>query len=291
MNTCWTVVGFDSAWTDSVKAPGAVCAIRCDRKSQLSSSEPELASFDQAFEFITAEHARSDVCIVALDQPTIVPNLGGMRPVDKVAASLISWLGGGVQPANRSKKGMFDDAAPIWRFKRRLNATDDAEAARSASEGLFLIEVFPALALPSLEAAHFGRLLAPRYNPANRKRFRLPDWVGITRMVYRRAATLGLTSLATWAHHASLNQSPKKSDQDKLDAVICALVGQIWRAKPRAEAIMVGDLQRGYMIGPASPEVRARLCGAAAIYKVPIDGGPECLPRDNAFVGTVPSAY
>jgi predicted RNase H-like nuclease len=49
-----------------------------------------------------------DVCVVTIDQPTMVPNPGGMRPVDKVAASLISWLGGGVQPANRSKKGMFD---------------------------------------------------------------------------------------------------------------------------------------------------------------------------------------
>jgi predicted RNase H-like nuclease len=77
-------------------------------------------------------------------------------------------------------------------------------------------------------------------------------------MVHGHAGTLGLDSLATWAHQASLNQSPKKSDQDKLDAVICALVGQIWRAKPRTESIMVGDVQNGYMIGPASPEVRAR---------------------------------
>jgi predicted RNase H-like nuclease len=282
MNTRWTVVGFDSAWTDSINAPGAVCAIRCNRDGELSSSEPELASFDQAFDFIAAEHARSDVCIVALDQPTIVPNLGGMRPVDKVAASLISWLGGGVQPANRSKKGMFDDAAPIWRFKQRLKASDDAEAARSADKGRFLIEVFPALALPSLEAAYYGRLVAPRYNPANRKRFRLPDWVGITTMVYRHAGTLGLISLATWAHRASLNQGPKKSDQDKLDAVICALVGHIWRAKPRTDAIMVGDLQYGYMIGPASPEVRARLSAAAEKHKVPIDGRANGVPEGSS---------
>ncbi|UPT98878.1 DUF429 domain-containing protein [Bradyrhizobium barranii subsp. apii] len=272
MNVSWTVVGFDSAWTDKAKAPGAVCAIRCNHNGELSSSEPELATFDQAFDFIAAEYLQCDVCVVALDQPTIVPNLGGMRPVDKVAASLISWLGGGVQPANRSKKGMFDDAAPIWRFKQRLKATDDAEVARSADSGLFLIEVFPALALPSLEAAYFGRLVAPRYNPANRKRFRLPDWIGITTMIHRHAEVLGLTSLATWAHNASLNASPKKSDQDKLDAVICALVGQSWRAKPRTETIMVGDLQSGYMIAPASPDVRTHLRNAAVIYNVPIDG-------------------
>ena len=207
----WTVVGFDSACTDNAKAPGAVCAIRCDRRGNLSSSDPELASFDQAFAFIAAERSMCDVCIVALDQPTIVPNPGGMRPVDKVAASLISWLGGGVQPANRSKKGMFDDDAPILRFKRRLSASDDAEAARLAEQGLFLVEVFPALALPSLEAAYFGRLVAPRYNPANRRRFRSPDWIGVTTMVHRHAFTLGLVLLATWATSASLILNPRKA--------------------------------------------------------------------------------
>ena len=146
----WTVIGFDAAWMDNARAPGAVCSIRYDHHGHLLSSDPKLASFDQAFDFITAEQPKCDVCVVAIDQPTIVSNLEGMRPVDKVAASLITWLGGGVQPANRSKKGMFDDDAPIWRFKQRLSACDDAEAARSAEQGLFLIEVFPALAIPSL---------------------------------------------------------------------------------------------------------------------------------------------
>jgi predicted RNase H-like nuclease len=268
----WTVVGFDSAWTDNAKAPGAVCAIRCDHHGHLSSSDPQLASFDQAFDFIAAEQSRCDVCVVAIDQPTIVPNLGGMRPADKVVASLISWLGGGVQPANRSKKGMFDDDAPIWRFKQRLSASDNAEAARTAEQGLFLIEVFPALALPSLEAAYFGRLVVPRYNPGSRRRFRLQDWTGVTTMVHRHAVTLGLVSLATWASNASLILNPRKNDQDKLDATICALVGMLWRSKSRSETIMVGNVELGYMIAPASPEVRARLRTAAAVHNVPIDG-------------------
>ncbi|WP_426611835.1 DUF429 domain-containing protein [Bradyrhizobium sp. McL0616] len=268
----WTVVGFDSAWTDNAKAPGAVCAIRRDQSGHLSSSDPQLVNFDQALDFIMAERAECGVCVVALDQPTIVPNLGGMRPVEKVVASLISWLGGGVQPANRSKKGMFDNDAPIWRFKQRLRANDNAEAARSAEQGLFLIEVFPALALPSLEPAYFGSLAAPRYNPANIGRFRLSDWIGVTTMVHRHATTLGLGSLAIWASDASSISKPRKSDQDKLDATICALVGMLWRSMDRSDQIMVGNAEFGYMIAPASAEVRARLCTAAAKHNVPIDG-------------------
>jgi hypothetical protein len=74
--------------------------------------------------------------VVALDQPTIVPNVSGSRPVDKVAGSLVSWIGGGVQPANRSKAGMFDDAAPIWRFLEHLSAIENPPAARDAIAGL-----------------------------------------------------------------------------------------------------------------------------------------------------------
>jgi predicted RNase H-like nuclease len=269
------VVGFDSAWTDNAKAPGAVCSIRCDHHGHLSCSDPQLASFDQALDFIKEEQNKCNVCVVALDQPTIVPNLGGMRPVEKVVASLISWLGGGVQPANRSKKGMFDDDAPIWRFKQRLGASDDAEAARSAEQDLFLIEVFPALAIPSLEPAYFGPLAAPRYNPGNKGRFRLSDWSGVTTTVERYATTLGLGSLATWASNASLISHPVKSDQDKLDAAICALIGMLWRTKNRPETIMVGNVEFGYMIAPASTAVRARLSTAAAVHNVPIDGVAE----------------
>jgi predicted RNase H-like nuclease len=107
--------------------------------------------------------------------------------VDRVAGSLISWLGGGVQPANRSMIGMFDDAAPIWRFKEALGATEDPEGARSATSGLSLIEVFPAMALPTLEAAYFGYKLGPRYNPGRRKTFKLEHWQSVLAAVQRFA--------------------------------------------------------------------------------------------------------
>lgn len=98
-----------------------------------------------------------------------MPKASSCRPVDCVAGSLISWLAGGVQSANRSKVGVCDDSAPIWRFKEALGAVEDPEGARSATSGLFLVEVFPAMALPTLEAAYFGYKLGPRYNPDRRE--------------------------------------------------------------------------------------------------------------------------
>jgi predicted RNase H-like nuclease len=67
----------------------------------------------------------------------------------------------------------------------------------------------------------------------------------------------------------------RKERSNKLDAAICALIEMLWRSKNRSGIIMVGNAEFGYMIAPASPEVRARLRTAAANHNVPIDGTDE----------------
>lgn len=266
-----SIIGFDSAWTDNPRAPGAICTIRVDRAGRRSLVPPRLASFDEALTAIEAESAISDLRLVALDQPALMPNATGMRPVDRVAASLISWLGGGVQPANRGKAGMFDDAAPLWRFKERLGAIEDPEASREATRGLYLMEVFPALAMPSLDPAFDGRLCGPRYNPARRKTFTLGGWKAVIAAVRRQAVEAGITGLAEWADALAQIETPRKADQDRLDSVLCALIGLHWHVHLRDSSIMIGDGIAGYMVTPASPSVRARLEVAAKAYAVPVD--------------------
>jgi predicted RNase H-like nuclease len=263
-----SVVGFDSAWTDRPSAPGAVSILRLDEHT-ICFEEPELASFDRALGVIDRERERNDLILLALDQPTIVPNLTSMRPVDRVAASIISWAGGGVQPANRSKLGMFDDTAPIWRFKDRLRAIERPEAVRTAQGGLFLIEVFPALALLSVEEQFHGRLKAPRYNPARRKTFRASDWLAVLDSLSAYARTAKLEDVARWCESQRF-ASPLKADQDKLDSVICALVGWTWLTAPRDQSVMIGDLETGYMISPASPAVKSRILEAASRCGTPV---------------------
>lgn len=164
-------IGFDSAWADNPKAPGAICAVDIADGRCVRFHAPQLVSFNQALTFVQNVRSANGVTLIALDQPTLVPNLTSMRPVERTAASLISWLGGGVQPSNRGRLGMFCDASPIWRFLAALGAEERPERARIAANGLHVMEVFPALALASLDALFFGRLRAPRYNPDARRRF------------------------------------------------------------------------------------------------------------------------
>lgn len=265
-------IGFDSAWTDNPKSPGAICAVGIEDGHPARFHAPQLASFDQALAFIQKVRSDNGATLIALDQPTVVPNLTGMRPVERVAASLVSWLGGGVQPSNRGRLGIFCNASPIWRFLTALGAVEDPELARVAPEGLYLMEVFPALALPSLGAGFFGRLGRPRYNPDRRKTFRVDDWVRVADVATRQAHALGCEELAEWCRHAGKIARPRKADQDRMDSALCVLIALYWRLRPRDASMLLGDLATGYMVLPASSEVRKHLTAAACKYAVAMDG-------------------
>jgi predicted RNase H-like nuclease len=265
-------IGFDSAWADNPKAPGAICAVGIKDGVPVQFHDPQLVSFDQALKFIQDVRTDNGTTLVALDQPTLVPNLTGMRPVERAAAALVSWLGGGVQPANRGKVGMFCDASPIWRFLTALGAVEDPERARAAVDGLYLMEVFPALALASLGAGFFGRLSGPRYNPDRRKTFRTEDWYRVAETAALEAVTLGCEELAEWCRDIGGVAQPTKTHQDMLDSALCVLIALRWRLRPRGASLLLGDLLSGYMVLPASPEVREYLTAPARKYSVAMDG-------------------
>lgn len=265
-------IGFDSAWTDNPKAPGAVCAVGIKNGHPMRFHAPQLVSFDQALTFIQEVRSEDGATLIALDQPTVVPNLTSMRPVERVAASLISWLGGGVQPSNRGRRGMFCDASPIWRFLTALGAEESPEQARTAASGLYLMEVFPALALASLDTSFFGRLSAPRYNPDRKKTFLIADWVRVAKAAARAADMMGCEDLGEWCRTAGGTARPRKADQDKLDSALCVLIALHWRLRPRETSLLLGDLNAGYMVLPASREVREYLIDAARKHLVAMDG-------------------
>ncbi len=257
-----TYIGFDSAWTDNTGSPGAICAVARVGGKEIRFVAPELVSFQGALGIVRELHGASDFSLLALDQPTIVPNAAGIRPVERVAGSVVGWIGGGVQPANRARLGMFCDAAPIWLFLKGLSAVERPEEARLASSGMHLIEVFPALALPSIEPEFYQRLAAPKYNPDNR-RFRLEDWVRVARAAQAGFDLLNISAASCWCAAAAAIRRPVKADQDKLDAMLCLLIALHWRLQPRERSIMLGDVVAGYMVAPVSPVVRERLVGAA----------------------------
>ena len=66
--------------------------------------------------------------------------------------------------------------------------------------------------------------------------------------------------------------NPRKSDQDRLDAVICLLIAIRWRLSPREQSVMIGDMTQGYIVAPVTDETRRRLKARADLTGVALDG-------------------
>ena len=254
------IFGFDSAWANN--QVGAVCAIGIGQGGKCTFHEPELVYFSGALEYIRERQPDYAYSLVAVDQPTIVRNETGSRPVDRVAGSLIGYTGGGAQPANLSKAALFGAHSPFMHFLSELGAVEDPLAARAAKAGNFMIEVYPALALLSLHSPFAERLGAPKYNPSN-KNFRQEDWKAVTEVVACLARRHKIEGLEAWAKKLGgekyKTKKLAKAAQDCLDAAICALVGYLWRFGPSGEVAMIGDLDSGYMITPISADTRSTL--------------------------------
>jgi predicted RNase H-like nuclease len=266
-------IGFDSAWADNPRAPGAITAIVRRGTDAIDFHAPIAATFDGALEFIERVGRGADYLLVGLDQPTIVSNFDGCRPVERVAASLVSKLGGGVQPARRNGGGarMFGDGAPVWSFLARLKARQNPFEARDRWAGRFLVEVFPALALPTFVPAIWSRKAAAKYNPTNKKKLRLDDWSLVASTLAEVAAGAQLQQLGLWFGTQAVVGAPVKTQQDCLDAAICLLIAYSWRNEPVAKNLLIGDGASGYMITPVSPEIRALLTQSAVLRDVPVD--------------------
>lgn len=126
-------VGFDSAWAG--KKPGGIVWTSFEFGEFNCCTTPRLTSFDDAATLIQKLDGIHDYVLVAMDQPTVVPNTEGLRPVERVAGSLLGKLNSGVQSTNRSKPP-FNDDAPVWRFLSQISARECPLAARNGESGL-----------------------------------------------------------------------------------------------------------------------------------------------------------
>ncbi len=264
------ISGFDSAWTAQKR--GAIASIVVE-DSHVSVLPPEPASFSEAHGRLRRHSAGADLHVIALDQPCIVPNFTGRRPVEGAVSHLIGRLGGGVQPANRSKAGMFDDAAPLWRFLEEADAQLDPFLVPGATAGRFVVEVFPALATAGLFPTVLERRALWKYNPERRNTFRSEDWMEICVSVTEAYCAIGAWDAVPYLVELAETAKPKKLHQDALDAFICALVGYVWWRFGTDRAVVVGDIETGYIVTPAHPLFSAELRKDAEDDGVPFSGG------------------
>jgi predicted RNase H-like nuclease len=266
--------GFDSAWTATNQ--GALAHARLT-DGVLTLVPPVVAGFERfsgferAIDLITEQGKDADLHVIGIDQPLIVPNETGCRPVERVLGSLISRLKGGMQPSNRGNKlTMFGDPAPIWPFLRDLGAEIDWRCSVGAKHGRFAIEVYPAVAFAGLFSEFLERGRLPKYNPKGRL-FCQDDWRRLCDLIGQLGNELCIAGVSEWCADAAKLSPPRKCDQDKLDAVMCVIITYLWWRFGRERSMVVGDMATGYIVTPTNPNVTAEVGARANLIEVPFD--------------------
>jgi len=252
------LVGFDSAWT-AANSGALAGALHLGDSAFRDLGTPEIVNYPKAERVILnwqAEHAPG-ATVVLLDQPTIVTRAVGQRPVEKIVCSLISRRYGGMQPANTSKLQMFSKEAPVWPFLKQFGGPANP---LEPVTGNRVFETYPALTIialgwmrPDLRPA--GRL--PKYNPQRKTASFSADWRYVSGQVSGAFRDRGLMKVVQWIDGVERKSSPRKSDQDGLDACLCLLVA-IQMAE-RRDCLMVGNQQSGYIVVPNQAALRAEL--------------------------------
>lgn len=241
----------------------SVRVLRSDNGTISELGPPRIVNYIQAQEAILDWQAEltPSATIVLLDQPTIVTNPGGQRPVENIVGSAVSRRYGGMQPANRSKKETFGTEAPVWEFLKRFGG---AANPLGPVAGTLVIETYPVLAMivlgwtlrdVSRQARPTDRL--PKYNPERKKTFSILDWQHLCGQASDRFRERGLSGIGQWINDAAGRSPLRKPDQDSLDACICLLVA-LYLAEGE-DCLMVGDLQTGYIVVPDNVEIRDEL--------------------------------
>jgi predicted RNase H-like nuclease len=253
------LVGFDSAWTHTNS--GAIVGVcRSDKGVFRDLGPPKRVNYVEAAATILAWQVEKapTTTIVLLDQPTIVSNPTGQRSVENIVGSPIGRRYGGMQPANRSKREMFGEDAPIWQFLKQFGGP--ANLLESDAETR-VIETYPVLTMIALlwtlpdARRPTGRL--PKYNPDRRRTFSISDWRHVCDRTSAGLAERGIKELTLWVEGISGKARPTKREQDGLDACICLLVALYLIEKK--DCLLVGNQQEGYIVVPYGAELSAEL--------------------------------
>jgi predicted RNase H-like nuclease len=252
------LVGFDSAWT-TTNSGAVVGALYHNDHTFQSLGTPEIVDNSAAGDLIRRWQAElvPTSTIVLIDQPTIVKNADGQRPVENIVGSSVCRRYGGMQPANTARKEMFGKEAPVWRFLSRFGGAADPLAPVTNT---CVLETYPVLAMIALDwmlsdSRILGRL--PKYNPKRKKTFSISDWQYVCNRLFPALHERGLTHLARWVSEVGKHTSPTKPSQDGLDACLCLLVA-VYLVEQK-NCLMVGDRDTGYIVVPYSNAIRAEL--------------------------------
>lgn len=237
-------IGIDLGWKSQ---PSGLCCL------ELVGKELHLIDLER-IEMVADVLAWLDNCvqiednaIVAVDAPTIIPNLTGTRLPDKLTHKYFGRYHAGCYPANLGLS--FADRTVNFGLELEKRGFSHAPEITPHYLGRYQIEVFPHPAivelfnLPLILKYKKGRLLERRLELIKLYKY-------IVEVLPTFTPALNLNSHPELFAEIPTTGKALKALEDKLDSLICAYVGAYWWYWGLERNVVLGDRASGYIVIP-----------------------------------------
>ena len=187
--------------------------------------------------------AHAGPAMLLFDAPVVCPNAGGSRPVDRLTTARFGRFHAGPHPANAARC-----VRPL-RLARALETRGAVAGWQLGAAARLLVEVFPHPATIRL----FGleRIVKYKRGPVAARRGEFARLQGLLRECLQTRFAPG-EWVGTATLDAILSVPWTKPAEDRLDALLCALVGYHHWRHDGARSEVLGDLETGFILVPAA---------------------------------------
>lgn len=237
-------LGIDLGWKSQ---PSGLCYLQfIDGKLQIQDLDRKEFIAD-ILVWIDTYVTPEESAMIAVDAPTLIPNLTGSRLPDKLTHKHFGKYHAGCYPANLSLP--FAERTVKFGLELELRGFAHAPTIEPQKSGRYQIEVFPHPAIVHL--FNLQRILKYKKGRLSDRRLELLKLYNyITEILPTLEPPLGLGD--SFLLEIPTTGAALKEVEDKLDSVICAYVAAYWWFWGEQRNLVLGDRITGYIVIPKS---------------------------------------
>lgn len=236
-------LGIDLGWQSGASG---LCCLGLEGDRLTLRCLTRLQSVEAILAWVEAWTQGADTAVVAVDAPTLIPNLTGMRLADRLAHRYFGKYDAGCYPANQGRPF----AAKLVSFGLALESLGFAHCPQSPAQplGRFQLEVFPHPA--TVHLFNLNRILKYKKGRLAERRPQLE------KLRHYQLTVLPQLTPALAIGPRDLPPIPTagaamKAVEDQLDSLTCAYVAAHWWYWGQNRNWVLGDRQSGYIVVPA----------------------------------------
>ena len=243
-------IGIDLGWTSGFSG---LCCLNWDHDQLTILDLNHAQPLEKIFDWLDAWVAPTESALIAVDAPTLIPNLTGTRLPDRLTHQYFGRYHAGCYPANLNRP--FARRTVGFGLSLEQRGFIHAPTIEPQQLGRYQIEVFPHPAM--IHLFKLNRILKYKKGKLAQRSSELRKLRQyILQFLPAHAPPLSLSpsdlSLLPFLPLAdTITGKMLKAVEDQLDSLICAYIGAYWWYWGKQRNWVLGDANTGYIILPA----------------------------------------